>query len=66
MKRNLSGNAQVLTVTEIAAYLRVHPSTVYKMLKTNQLPAFRIGSDWRFNLETIERWRIEREKKPNT
>jgi hypothetical protein len=29
-----------------------------------QLPAFKVGSDWRFNIEEIDRWRVEREKKP--
>jgi excisionase family DNA binding protein len=53
----------ILTVDELASYLRVHPSTVYRLLKTGQLPAFRVGSDWRFNLEAIDQWRLEREKK---
>jgi excisionase family DNA binding protein len=52
----------VLTVSEVAAYLRVHPSTIYRLLKAHQLPAFRIGSDWRFNVEEINAWREAREK----
>jgi excisionase family DNA binding protein len=48
--------SSVLTVRELSSYLRVHPSTVYKMLKNNQLPAFRVGSDWRFTIEAIDRW----------
>jgi excisionase family DNA binding protein len=57
--------AAVLTVNELCDYLKVHPSTIYRLLKTGQLPAFRIGSDWRFNVEEIERWLVEREK-PHT
>jgi excisionase family DNA binding protein len=64
MKRNLPDIAPVLTVKELSNYLRVHPSTIYKLLKTGQLPAFRIGSDWRFNVEEIIRWRNEHEYKP--
>ena len=30
---------------------------VYRMLKKNQLPAFRVGSDWRFAVEAIDKWR---------
>ncbi|HJU09244.1 MAG TPA: helix-turn-helix domain-containing protein [Candidatus Binataceae bacterium] len=56
--------ASVLTVNELSDYLKVHPSTIYRLLKTRQLPAFRIGSDWRFNIEEIERWLVDREKKP--
>jgi excisionase family DNA binding protein len=54
----------VLTVAELCSYFKVHPSTIYRLLKTRQLPAFRIGSDWRFNIEEIERWLAEREAKP--
>ncbi len=50
--------AKVLTVNELAEYLRVHRSTLYRLLKKQQLPAFRIGSDWRFNVEAIDRWRM--------
>lgn len=48
---------RVLTVQEVSNYLRVHPSTIYRMLKKNQLPAFRVGSDWRFTVEAIDKWR---------
>jgi len=64
MSRSLSDTAPVLTVRDLSNYLRIHPSTVYRLLKTGQLPAFRVGSDWRFNVEEIDRWRVEREKKP--
>ena len=55
----------VLTVNDLSDYLKVHPSTIYRLLKTGQLPAFRIGSDWRFNVEEIERWLTERERRPH-
>ena len=50
---------RVLTVKELANYLSVHQSTIYRMLKRSQLPAFRMGSDWRFNVETIDIWRLK-------
>ena len=49
----------VMTVREVAAYLHVHRSTVYKLLKRHQIPAFRMGSDWRFHIEAIDRWRLQ-------
>ena len=49
----------VLTVKEVSNYLRVHPSTVYKLSKNEELPAFRIGVSWRYNIEDIDRWRME-------
>jgi excisionase family DNA binding protein len=53
--------AKVLTLGELASYLRVHPSTIYRLLKKKRLPAFKVGSDWRFNVESIDRWRAEAE-----
>jgi excisionase family DNA binding protein len=46
----------ILTLENVADYLRVHPSTIYRMLKKKQLPAFKIGRDWRFNRESLDRW----------
>ena len=46
----------VLTLEEVARFLKVHPSTVYRLLKKKQIPAFKMGSDWRFNQESIEQW----------
>jgi excisionase family DNA binding protein len=47
--------SQVMTVKELSEYLRVHPATVYKLLHGGKLPAFRVGSDWRFNVDAIDR-----------
>ena len=54
----MADSAKVLTVNELADYLRVHRSTIYRLLKKGQLPGFKIGSDWRFNIEAIDRWRL--------
>jgi excisionase family DNA binding protein len=53
--------SSVLTVQDVSTYLRVHPSTIYRMLKKNLLPAFRVGSDWRFTVEAIDKWREKAE-----
>jgi excisionase family DNA binding protein len=53
--------SKVMTVEEVSEYLHVHPSTIYRLIKRNKIPAFRIGSDWRFNVETIDKWRAEME-----
>jgi excisionase family DNA binding protein len=51
--------AKVITVGELAKYLRVHRSTIYRLLKKGQLPGFKIGSDWRFSRAAIDKWRIQ-------
>jgi excisionase family DNA binding protein len=50
---------KVLTVNELSEYLRVHRSTIYRLLKKGQIPGFKIGSDWRFNVEAIDQWRLQ-------
>ena len=55
----MASDVKVLTVNELAEYLRVHRSTIYRLLKKGLLPGFKIGSDWRFNLEVIDEWRMK-------
>lgn len=50
---------ELMTVHEVADYLHVHPSTIYRLLKGKKLPAFRVGSDWRFTRDVIDKWRLE-------
>jgi excisionase family DNA binding protein len=52
---------RLMTVKDLAGYLRVHTTTVYRLLKCGRLPAFRVGSDWRFNVESIDRWRLDQD-----
>jgi excisionase family DNA binding protein len=49
----------ILTVKEICDLLQVHQSTVYKLVRQGKIPSFRIGSDWRFRRDVIERWMTE-------
>ena len=46
----------VLTLEEVAQFLRIHPSTVYRLLRKHTIPAFKVGSDWRFNQDSVENW----------
>lgn len=49
-------NNRLMTVEEVAAYLRVKPSTVYDWAKRGKIPAVKIGRLWRFESEEIEAW----------
>ena len=55
----MNPEAKVITIGELAEYLRLHRSTLYRLLKKGELPGFKIGSDWRFNVEVIDRWRMQ-------
>jgi excisionase family DNA binding protein len=47
---------EIMTVSSLAGYLRCHPSTVYRLLKERKIPAFKVGSDWRFQRAQIDQW----------
>ena len=51
---------EVLTVKEVSELLKIHEATIYKMIRKGKIPAFKIGSDWRFRKEEIARWMVER------
>jgi excisionase family DNA binding protein len=57
-----AGPVKLMTVREVSAYLQVHPVTIYRLLKRHELPAFQVGSEWRFNIEMIDSWRLAQEK----
>jgi excisionase family DNA binding protein len=58
----MQAQPRILTLHEVAEYLRVHRSTIYRLLSLKKIPGFRIGSDWRFNIDEIDQWRREEEK----
>ena len=45
-----------MTVKELSEYLRLDKMTIYKMLKEEKIPAYRIGHQWRFFREDIDAW----------
>jgi excisionase family DNA binding protein len=53
---------KALTVKEVSELLQIHETTVYKMIREGKIPAFKIGSDWRFLKHRIERWLAEQNK----
>jgi excisionase family DNA binding protein len=46
----------LLTVKELASLLRVSSQTLYKMLEQGEIPAVKIGAQWRFDQEKIRSW----------
>jgi excisionase family DNA binding protein len=62
--RKKNDSSPLMTLQEVAAYLRVHTSTVDRLLKEGKLPAFKFGSDWRFNRENIDAWVKKQQTRP--
>ena len=47
---------RIMTATEVADYLNVHKGTIYRMARIGKIPAFKIGDDWRFDKDAIDKW----------
>ena len=52
----------VLTIDELAVYLKVSKSTLYKLVQEGKVPGQKVGKHWRFRRETIDEWLDERSK----
>ena len=52
----MESNDQVLTVEELAGYLKVSKSTLYKLLSEGKVPGQKVGKHWRFRKAAIDRW----------
>jgi excisionase family DNA binding protein len=58
-------NDRLLTVRELAAYVRVNPCTVYRWVEQNRIPHLRLGRTLRFRLDDINQFMRERgQRKP--
>lgn len=53
----------VLTIDELAAYLKIAKSTLYKLAQEGKVPGQKVGRHWRFHRETIDKWLAERPAK---
>jgi len=47
---------EIMTAKDVADYLNLHPLTVHRYAREGKIPAFKIGTDWRFHKKYIERW----------
>lgn len=46
----------VLTIDELAEYLKVSKSTLYKLAQEGRIPGQKVGKHWRFRKDAIDRW----------
>lgn len=59
-------DSEFFTAEEVAEYLRLPLSTVYKLVQDKRLPGFKVGKHWRFRKETLNEWLRQQEKKSQT
>lgn len=47
---------QILTLKEVAAYLKLAEKTAYRLTSEGKLPGFKVGGSWRFKSDDLETW----------
>jgi len=50
---------EILTLKEVAEYLKLAEKTAYRLAAEGKLPGFKVGGSWRFRKEDIESWIAE-------
>ena len=60
MKGKASQSA-FLTTADVLSCLKVDPRTIYRLIKTGELPAVRLGRQWRFRRDDLNEW-IDRQR----
>lgn len=51
-----SREGEILTIHQVAEYLKVTERTIYRLAAAKKIPAFKVGGTWRFSLADIDSW----------
>ena len=52
-------DGEILTLDEVAAYLKAGKRTVYRLAQKGEIPAFKLGGTWRFRRAELDIWIVE-------
>ncbi len=63
--KGMSMSDEILTIKELSAHLKTSEKTIYRLLSKNEIPAFKVGTAWRFKKEAIDLW-IEDQSKESS
>jgi len=56
LRRKMMINSGLMTIEDLAEYLKVTRRTIYEWLKTNKIPAIKLVGQWRFKKDKIDAW----------
>lgn len=56
-------SGDVLTIEELAAYLKISKSTLYKLVREGRIASQKVGKHWRFRKDAIDHW-LEKRSSP--
>jgi len=54
---------QIMTLKEVAKYLGLHPISIYRLIKTTDIPAMKVGGQWRFKKDILDEWLLKQSSK---
>ncbi len=49
-------DSEIMTLEEVAAYLKLKPQTIYTWAQEKKIPAAKLGKEWRFKRSVVDRW----------
>jgi excisionase family DNA binding protein len=52
----MANDDKIMTLEEVAEYLRVKPQTIYTWAQEKKIPAAKLGKEWRFKKSMIDQW----------
>ena len=55
-KDDAQNDREVMTIKDVAQYLRISEAKVYELARTGSIPALRIGKAWRFQKDLLKQW----------
>lgn len=54
--------SEIMTIEELAKYLKISKSSMYKLCQEGKIPGHKVGRHWRFQREVIDEWLAEQSK----
>ena len=51
-----SSQTEIMTIEDVAEYLRIPVSSAYKLAQDGKIPGHKVGRHWRFHRHTLENW----------
>jgi excisionase family DNA binding protein len=58
-----TSEGDILTIREVAEYLKVTERTIYRLASAKKIPAFKVGGTWRFRATDIDGWIADQSKR---
>ncbi len=63
VRKHPATSPEVMTIDDLAAFLQVSKSSLYKLAQDGRVPGKKVGRHWRFHKDAIEAWLKEGPKK---